>query len=151
MFGQHGLHISAMKHLTGQFNAHLMDCVLLFADEAYWPGDKSAEGTLKMIITEEGLPIEKKGYDTITSDNMLHIIMAGNADWQVPASMDERRFAAFGVSEKHIGDRAYFDALFKQTFENGGLEGMMFDLLERDLGDWHPRYDVPQTETLQDQ
>jgi phage/plasmid-associated DNA primase len=34
-FGQHGMHISSDKHLTGHFNAHFQDCALLFADEAY--------------------------------------------------------------------------------------------------------------------
>jgi hypothetical protein len=151
IFGQHGLHISSMKQLTGQFNAHLMDCALLFADEAYWPGDKSAEGTLKHIITEPQIAIEKKRYDITSADNVLKLIMAGNEDWQVPASMDERRYAVFEVSSTYAGNREYFVPLFKQTFEDGGLQAMMFDLLHRDLGDWHPRYDVPQTAALQEQ
>ncbi len=33
LFGQHGMHIVERKHLTGNFNIHLMDCVYLFADE----------------------------------------------------------------------------------------------------------------------
>ena len=139
IFGQHGLHISSMKQLTGQFNAHLMDCALLFADEAYWPGDKSAEGTLKQLITEPQISVEKKTYDIISADNVLKLIMAGNEDWQVPASMDERRYAVFEVSAAYAGKREYFAPLFKQTFEDGGLQAMMFDLLHRDLGDWHPR------------
>jgi Family of unknown function (DUF5906) len=150
IFGQHGLQIGSMKHLTGNFNAHLMDCSLLYADEAYWPGDKSAEGTLKMIITEDGLPIEKKGFDVTTVDNVLHLIMAGNEDWIAPVSMDERRFGAFAVSDKYRGNIPYFKALFKQTFEEGGLQAMLFDLLNLDLKGWHPRYDVPQTKMLQD-
>jgi Family of unknown function (DUF5906) len=140
-----------MKHLTGNFNAHLMDCSLLFADEAYWPGDKSAEGMLKMVITEDGIPIEKKGFDVISVDNALHLIMSGNEDWLAPASMDERRFAAFAVPDTYRGNIDYFKALFKQTFEEGGLEAMLFDLLNLDLQGWHPRYDVPQTKMLQDQ
>ena len=138
IFGQHGLHVGSMKMLTGNFNAHLMDCALLYADEAYWPGDKSAEGMLKLIITEEQLPIEKKNFDVISVDNALHIIMAGNEDWLAPASMDERRFAAFAVSDKYQGDTAYFDTLFKQMFEEGGVEAMMFDLLNMKLEGWQP-------------
>jgi Family of unknown function (DUF5906) len=151
IFGQHGLQVGSMKMLTGNFNAHLMDCSLLYADEAYWPGDKSAEGMLKLIITEEQLPIEKKTFDVISADNALHLIMAGNDDWVAPASMDERRFAAFEVSDKYQGDTDYFKALFKQTLDEGGVAAMMFDLLELDLNGWHPRYNVPQTALLQDQ
>ena len=47
IFGPHGLHISDRHHLAGKFNAHLHGCLFLFADEAYWPGDKAAEGVLK--------------------------------------------------------------------------------------------------------
>jgi hypothetical protein len=40
IFGQHFTHISHSKHLTGNFNAHLEDCVVLFVDEGFWAGDK---------------------------------------------------------------------------------------------------------------
>ena len=52
MFGTHGLHISNPKHLVGAFNAHLRNCLLLYADEAFWAGDKQGESTLKALITE---------------------------------------------------------------------------------------------------
>ena len=60
IFGQHATHISSVDHLAGRFNAHLRDACFLFADEAWWPGDKSAEGTLKRLITEPTLFIEAK-------------------------------------------------------------------------------------------
>jgi len=36
--------------LVGNFNAHLIDCVLLFADEAFWAGDKQGENTLNLTF-----------------------------------------------------------------------------------------------------
>jgi hypothetical protein len=50
IFGQHGLHIFSAKHLTGNFNAHLRTCLLLFSDEAFWAGDKQGESTLKGLL-----------------------------------------------------------------------------------------------------
>src|SRR5262249_26523365 len=47
IWGLSSRHISDTKHLVGHFNAHLQNCGFLFADEALWPGDKSAEGALK--------------------------------------------------------------------------------------------------------
>ena len=41
LLGQHGLAISNAKHLIGHFNAHLRDTVLLFADEAFYAGDRA--------------------------------------------------------------------------------------------------------------
>jgi hypothetical protein len=137
LFGQHGVQISNAKYLTG-FNAHLRDACFLFADEAYWPGDKSAEGDFKRLITEPSLFIEGKGRDAVTSANKLHVMMASNEDWIVPAGERERRYAAFDVSEKHIQEEKYFDPLYAQL-ENGGYGAMLHDLLQHDVNGWHPR------------
>jgi hypothetical protein len=150
IFGQHGLQISTADHLTRTFNAHLVDVAMLFADEAFWPGAKSAEGALKRLITEPTLTIEPKGVDPFEVENNLKIIMASNEKWVVPAGLDERRFAIFDVSEEHKQKRDYFVPLYEEL-KNGGKAAMLYDLLHMDLEDWHPRYDIPQTAALQDQ
>ncbi|MDG1287901.1 MAG: DUF5906 domain-containing protein [Rickettsiales bacterium] len=150
IFGQHGWHISDAQHLSGRFNAHLGDTCFVFADEAYWPGNKSAEGNLKSLITEPTLTIERKGVDAEQTLNMLHVVMASNEDWIVPASEEERRFAVFEVSSKYQQNREYFDALFAEQ-SNGGLEAMLYDLLNMDISGWHPRYDFPRTKALHEQ
>lgn len=146
LFGMHGLHVSNSRHLVGNFNAHLRTCCLLFADEAFWAGDKAGESTLKSVITEPTLFIEQKGVDGIPWKNRLHVMMAANAEWVVPASHDERRYAMFDVSNDRIGDSAYFAAL-NHELENGGLGAMLRDLLAMDLRGWHPRR-IVQTEAL---
>ncbi len=149
-FGQHGIHISSAGHLSGRFNAHLMDCALLFADEAFWPGDKAGEGTLKRMITEDVLFIERKGFDGFEVDNNLHIIMASNSDWVVPAGIEERRFAVFDTCEDKRQLASYFKPLYEEIAA-GGTAAMMYDLLAMDLGDWHPRDSIPKNEALADQ
>jgi hypothetical protein len=149
IFGQHGTHISSADHLAGRFNGHLRDACLLFADEAYWPGDKGAEGALKRLVTEPDLFIEAKGRDGVTVPNMLHIIMASNEDWIVPAGESERRYAVFEVSDCHKQNEAWFKPLYAEV-EAGGLGAMLYDLLRLDLGDWHPRR-LPKTKALMEQ
>jgi hypothetical protein len=149
LFGQHAMHISSVKHLVGHFNAHLRDCCLLFADEAYWPGNKADEGQLKRLITEPTLTIEPKFVDVVTVPNMLHVVMASNEDWTVPAGEHERRYAVFQVSEDKRQDETWFKPLYAQL-ANGGYEAMLHDLLSHDLGDWHPRK-VPMTEALREE
>lgn len=157
MFGQHGLQITSAKHLTGDFNLHLRDCCLLFADEVVTQGDKRAEAVLKGLITEDTLTIEGKGQDIQTAPNYLHIFMASNEDWVVPAGVDERRFAVFDVPDDHKQDRDYFAPINAQLFDEGkngvmvpgsGLATMLHDLLSLNLGDWEPRWNIPQTEAL---
>ena len=147
IFGVHGLHVSDRDHLIGKFNAHMGHCCLLFADEAYWAGDKKSEGKLKRIITEPTLSIEPKGIDLQVMANMLKIIVAGNESWVVPASDDERRYAVTEVSPARQGDVHYFKALFAQI-EGEGPSAMLHELLHTDLKGWHPRESVPQNKAL---
>jgi hypothetical protein len=111
LFRDHALHITNSKHLVGNFNAHLVDALFLFLDEAYWAGDKQGEGTLKALITERTLMIEPKGVDSFQMPNRLKILMASNNDWVVPASADERRFFVLDVPDTRKGDKVYFTKL----------------------------------------
>jgi hypothetical protein len=149
IFGQHGMYISQSKHLVGAFNAHLRDCVLLFADEAFFAGDKPAEGTLKALITEETLTIESKGQNVILSKNHLHTIMASNEKRVIPASLDERRFFVLDVSGAKQGDLPYFKAIIKEL-ESGGYAAMLHDLLKHDISSFDVRH-IPATAALDDQ
>jgi hypothetical protein len=149
IFGQHGLAISSSKHLVGSFTGHTRNCILLFADEAFWAGDKQGESNLKALITEPTRMVEAKFQDAGPIRNLLHVIMAANAKWVVPASHDERRYAVNDISGKRINDLAYFEAL-RREMDNGGLGAMLHDLLKMPLGDWHPRQ-ILQNEALRNQ
>ena len=149
LFGQHGLQIYSSKHLIGHFNAHLRSCLLLYADEAFWAGDKQGESVLMGMLTEPTIVIEQKGIDAAPWTNRLGVIMSTNAEWVVPARQKERRYAVFNVSGKRAGDTKYFEKLYAEI-NNGGLEAMLHDLLRVDLTNWHPRL-FPQTDALQEQ
>lgn len=149
LFGQHGWHVTHGKHVTGHFNSHLRDCVFLFADEAFWAGDKQGENALKGLITEPTIAIEAKGKDVISTPNMLHILMASNNDWVVPAGIDERRYCVLKVSDKKQQDEGYFGAIAAEM-NNGGLEAMLYDLQHLDISKFSVR-NVPQTVGLQEQ
>jgi hypothetical protein len=149
IFGPHGKHISEASHLTGKFNSHFQMCCFLFADEAFAPQDKRAEGVLKRLITEPTLMIEPKGIDPFTIDNNLHVMSASNHDWMVMAGEKERRSVVAKAAESQQQSEAYFTPLYAEL-RNGGLAAMMASLLERSLGDWHPRR-VVRTKALTEQ
>jgi len=146
LLGQHGVHIAHAKHLVGNFNGHLRDAVFVFADEAFFAGDKLHEGVLKALVTEPSITIEAKYQNAVMMANMTHILMASNSDWVVPATTDERRFCVMDVSDSRIGDRDYFNKLNVQM-ETGGLAAMLHDMLNHDLFGFDVRQ-VPQTEAL---
>jgi hypothetical protein len=132
LFGNHYLHLSNTNHLVGNFNAHLERGLLVFADELIWGGNKQQEGVLKSLVTEELIPIERKGWDTEMRKNYTRLLVASNEDWVVPASVGERRWFVLDVSAKFRQDTDFFSALETQM-ENGGLEAMMHDLLNREI------------------
>ncbi len=149
IFGRHSLHISSANQISGTFNAHMRGTSLLFADEAYWPGNKGDEGNLKRLITEPTLAIEAKGRDIEQVRNCLHIVMASNDEWIVPAGPHERRFVVLNVATAHMQDENWFGPLY-QELDDGGLSAFLHDLLHYDLGDWHPRQ-IIKTEGLTEQ
>ena len=101
IWGNHGLHITNPKHLVGNFNAHLADTCFLFADEAFFAGDKSIENILKGLVTEPMLMIERKGVDAIQQPNYLKILMVTNSEYVVPVSRDERRYCVIDVADTY--------------------------------------------------
>lgn len=149
LFGQHGLHISSSKHLVGNFNVHLRDCVYLFADEAFFAGDKANVSTLKALITEPVLTIEAKYLNAVQCPNNLHILMASNDEWVVPAGLDEARFFVLDVSPTRRGDHEYFKAIAAEM-NAGGYAAMLHELLHYDLSEFNVRA-VPKTGALVDQ
>lgn len=148
--GAHGLTVSSPAQFAGRFNAHLRNVAFLFADEAFWPGHKEAEGVLKQLVTEPVIAYEGKGADIVTGRNLVHLMMASNNDWVVPAGLDARRFAVFDVSDERRNEKAFFAALNHQMTK-GGLAAMLHDLLALDLTGWHPSRGIPQTQALAEQ
>jgi hypothetical protein len=138
ILGPYSLPVSDPKQFLGAFSGHLQHCVFLFLDEAFWAGDQKAEGRLKSLVTEEFITIEPKYVTPFQTPNLLHIMMASNNDWVVPAGPTARRYAVFEVSNKYRGDKAYFKAL-QAEIDSGGAAAMLYDLLRLDLGDWQPR------------
>jgi hypothetical protein len=149
LFGSHFRHVVHAGHLVGHFNAHLQHCSLLYADEAFFAGDRGHESTLKALITEETLLIEPKGLDPFPVRNCLHVIMSSNSDWVVPAGADARRYFVLDVSDAQMQNAEYFDAVVKQMGA-GGREALLHELLREDLSGFNVRA-VPQTAALAEQ
>lgn len=149
LLGQHFMQVSSAKYVVGDFNAHLRDCCLLFADEAFFAGDKKHESILKALITEPTLTVEAKGIDAEPSPNFLHIGVASNEDWVVPASADERRFVVLQATDKRMQDTGYFSQI-QADLDSGGRENLLHYLMRRDLTGFEVRK-VPRSQGLSDQ
>jgi hypothetical protein len=149
LFRPHFAHITNSRQLVGHFNALLKQAIVVYADEAFWAGDRQAEGTLNALITEDTHNIELKGIDPIVVTNYMHLLIASNHDWVIPAASEARRFFVLDVGEKHMQDHAYFKAIDTQM-KNGGSAALLYDLLEYDYSGVD-LWTVPKTQALDDQ
>lgn len=141
--------VARSEHVTGHFNKHLEDTLLLQADEAFWAGAKGSEGALKDLITNPEITIERKGVDAYSAPNYTRVLFTSNEEWVVPASLDERRFAVFDVSTTRQQDSAYFAAL-DRWYRQGGAAAILHYLRAFDLSKVNVRA-APRTRALTDQ
>ena len=146
---QHHKIISRQEQLVGNFNRHLEDCLLLQAEEAFWAGSKSAEGALKDLVTNPRLMIERKGVDSYMAPNFTRILFTSNEDWIVPATVDERRWAVFDISDKRKQDYMFYQGL-QNWYDRGGKRHLLHYFKTFNLDTVNLRQ-APATQALQEQ
>jgi hypothetical protein len=149
LLGDSFMVISNRRHLTGNFNSLLENKLMLVFSEAFWSGDKQAEGILKELITGEHHLIERKGKEPYQVVNCLRATIIGNEDWLVPATEDERRFAVFNVGEGRMQDGDFFESM-RLGLEAGGYRYLLRYLLDFDLSGIRVS-EAPQTKGLLEQ
>ena len=149
LLGRHYELVSDPRYITGQFNSHMAGLLLVHADEAFWAGDKRAEGKLKNLVTGLTHQLEFKNVDPISVRNHIRLFVTGNQEWLVPAGFGERRFAVFDVGEGKIKNHDYFAAIDAEM-NQGGREALLHHLLSFDLSQVNLRV-IPSTEALFEQ
>jgi len=150
IWGRHSLYISQASQITGNFNGHLADVCFLFADEAFFSGDKRHEGTLKALVTENKMMIERKGVDPEQQNNYLKLFMVTNNDYAVPATQDERRWGVFDVSDSMAKNSKYFKALRSEIKQPEVIASFMADMLAYDVSKWQAS-EIPESYGLKEQ
>ena len=105
IFGPCGLHLINSAHLQGRYNAHLQNCIFLFADEAFWPGDKVFEGVLRGYLTEPDMAVEAKYMNLYSTINCLHVLIVSNNDWVTHMAPDAPRI--FGLQVPRSAPRRH--------------------------------------------
>jgi hypothetical protein len=148
LFGGHYKHVTQEEHLTGRFNGHLQDAILVFADEVTYGGSKKTAGQLKAMVTEPSLMTERKGVDAHRSANYIRLMVASNESWFIPAGPQSRRWLVINADSSKANNESYFKGIRNQL-KDGGYERMMHDLLNRKIKS-NLRF-APETKALNEQ
>jgi hypothetical protein len=130
LYGCHGMELTDPSHLTGNFNAHLLDKAFVFVDEGAFAGS-GALNKLKNIVTSSRMTFEPKGVDSFEAPNCIRVVIAGNNEKLISAASDERRYAIIDVSDRYQEDQEYFGHL-AQWRDGGGLAALLQYLMNHD-------------------
>jgi hypothetical protein len=142
IYARHFFEATSLDTMLGTFNSHLANAMLVFGNEAIWGGDVRMEGRLKSLITDPISEVTQKFHDTIQVSNHKRWIFASNADHPIPVGNSNRRFAVYEVSDNKRGDYQFWNQL-STLKTDGGVAGLMFDLLNEPLAGFHPERDLP--------
>ena len=128
MMGKHYVKITDFDQVFGTFNAHIEHALLTHFEEAFWAGDRRAEGRFKDHITGITRLINQKNLPMRQCKIYPRTILNTNSRWAVPAGPVARRFAIFDVSEAHQREVEYFGRLAEWR-RNGGIEALLYYFL----------------------
>lgn len=155
-FEPHALTLNKPDQLTGSFNKHLQDKCIVFADEAFFAGNKQHAATLKTLITDHEIFIHPKGVDGFMAKKSFRVIIASNDEHVIRAEEDDRRYLVLDVNAGDKNqDTDYFGAIMEE-WKNGGrsdlfkwLRGMHWQQII-ESGAWDARR-RPKTKALEKQ
>lgn len=97
----------------GRFNSVLVNCRLIALNEVDASDTTKYDGSMKMMITEEIIPIEVKSKEIFNMRSFHRIIgFTNQVNYPVQTSSADRRKLIIRSSDEKIGDTAYFNTLY---------------------------------------
>lgn len=155
-FYPHVITLNKPDQVTGVFNKHLQDKCVVFADEAFFAGNKQQASTLKTLITDDQIFIHPKGVDGFMAKKCFRMIIASNDEHVIRAEIDDRRYLVLNVDAGENNQNSdYFSPLMAE-WHSGGKQALFNwfrgkywkKMLEYGMWDVHLR---PKTKALQEQ
>ena len=90
--------------------------------------DSRTDAIIKDMITSLVMQIKGKGRNQRDVNNYIRLAMLYNDEHVVRATLDARRYFILRCGEDNIQDQKFF-AEMDREMESGGLEAMMYDLV----------------------
>ena len=157
VFGKHlSFSTNGIKPLTQRFNGCTMSKLFCCCNELSTINDSgnnwhSGFDSMKNLITDDLISIEKKGLEHIMIENYINFIGTTNNPNCIKVEKGDRRYACFEVSNKYKGDKVYFDNFVEVCMNdeagNDFYNYMIKDYPKEDLVDLR---DIPETQFRKD-
>jgi len=128
------------------FNSCLKNKLLVQFNEVEGRNSLEAKERIKDHVTRKQNNINEKYINSYKQKNLAQVIFCSNNNSPVQFSFDERRFVMFKCGTEHKGDTKYWENIYK-NIENGKILNNLYTwLLNKDISEWNPVKDRPQTE-----
>lgn len=121
----------------GKFNSIMMNKYFIFITEIGKQNQEKAEGKIKALITDKWLKIEQKGKDAINIESYHRFIVATNKTDPTYTDKNDRRKMIIRSSDELIGNKQYFDKLYKIINDEDSIKTFYNYLLKLDVKDLH--------------
>lgn len=116
--------------LGRQFNSWIENKLFAIIEEVHMGGRREMMDSMKPLITNSVIEVEKKGVDSYDADNRCNILLCTNHKDAVIKTKNDRRYAIIYTGQLSMDDRmrdgmdgAYFSKLW-DYFRNGGFAAM---------------------------
>jgi hypothetical protein len=129
----------AENSVFGRFTEHLQKCILLKMEEVEFETNKKNESALLSLITASTRSYEAKGQKPITLDDYKRIVMTTNKSVPVNVPESDRRFVLINSSEKRVGDREFWNNVYKQLAKPETAQAYYYYLLNKDISQFEIR------------
>lgn len=146
IWGAMYLQIHQIKSIVGDFNSVLERSYIVWLDEAFFDGNRSATDSLKSLVTENLIHVNEKFQPARQVRSFHRFFGASNADFYKITDRDDRRDFVLRVSDARKGDHKYWNAL-NDEIENGGIEALVHLFMKADLSTFNVR-NKPHTNEL---
>lgn len=100
----HLVNPEAMAKTGNQFNAWVQGNLYVGFEEIYVQHRRDFLESFKATVTNERVPLERKGVDQATGDNRINGVMFTNHMDAVPVTTDTRRYCIFYTAQQCLAD-----------------------------------------------
>ncbi len=137
----------------GKFNPLMADAFIVNLDELGPKDVKDVEHSIKALITEPKMKIERKGMDAFEITSYHRFICTTNNEFGIfKTSDDDRRNAIFRASDELIGNSEFFNYINNHVINNNGAIKAIYKYLQQipDLEQFYLSKNIPITNYSQE-
>ena len=101
------------RDVWGNFNSLMIDAFLVNLNELEYKETMESEGKIKALITDSKMSINQKGLPQFKITSHHHFIITTNKENPIKTQKGDRRKLIIRSSDELIGNRTYFDKMYK--------------------------------------